>query len=171
MSHFRHLSTRNRPTRRWGFDDADMNDMFSQMERMMQLPFMHTMSQQRGLGSGRNDFPIDLYETADEVVLIMAVPGMRPDQLDISLEGRQLSIRGTLPGAPSEDAESADDGRSYWVRAIPRGEFQRIVTVPAGVDAARIEASVDQGLLTLTLPKATEAKARKIAVQENGQSA
>lgn len=169
MSHFRHLSTRNRPSRRWNFDDADMNDMFGQMERMMQLPLMHTMSQHRGAGTGRRNFPIDLYETPSEVVLVMAVPGMRPDQLDISLEGRQLSIRGTLPGATEE--EGAEEERSYWVRSIPRGEFQRIVTVPAGVDADSIQATVDQGLLTLTLPKASEAKARKIDVQQIGQSA
>lgn len=166
MTHYRHLSTRNRPHRRFRFEDSDMNDVFGQMERIMQLPVMHTMTQQRS--TGRRNFPIDLYETSDEVVLVMAVPGMQPDQLDISLEGRQLTIRGTLPGATEEDAE---DDRSYWVRSIPRGEFQRMVTVPAGVDADRIQATVDQGLLTLTLPKAVEAKARKIDVQQLNQSA
>ncbi len=167
MTQFKHLSTRSRPNRRWEFGDLDVDDMFGQMERMLQLPLMHTMTQQRGLGSGRANFPIDLYETSDEVVLVMAVPGMRPDQLDVSLEGRQLTIRGTLPGERSEG--EAEDERNYWVRGIPRGEFQRIVTVPAGVDADRIQATVDQGLLTLTLPKASEAKARKIDVQQLGQ--
>ncbi|MFA5551356.1 MAG: Hsp20/alpha crystallin family protein [Trueperaceae bacterium] len=169
MTHPRYLTARNRPSRRWSFEDADMNDMFGQMERMLQLPLMHSMSQQRGAGAGRRSFPIDLYETSDEVVLVMAVPGMRPDQLDISLEGRQLSIRGTLPEA--EEGADETEERSYWVRSIPRGEFQRIVTVPAGVDADAIQATVDQGLLTLTLPKATEAKARKIDVQQLGQPA
>lgn len=164
MTNYRNLATRSRPSRRWNFDDADMNDMFGQMERMLQLPLMQTMSQQRGAAAGRRNFPIDLYETSDEVVLVMAVAGMAPDQLDISLEGRQLTIRGTLPGAT--DASDEAEERSYWVRSIPRGEFQRIVTVPAGVDADRIQASVDQGLLTLTLPKASEAKARKIDVQQ-----
>jgi HSP20 family protein len=139
------------------------------MERMLQLPLMHTMSQQRGAGAGRRDFPIDLYETASEVVLVMAVPGMHPEQLDISLEGRQLTIRGVMPSTEVEGEEAEE--RSYWVRGIPRGEFQRIVTVPAGVDADRIQASVDQGLLTLTLPKASEAQARKIDVQQASPSA
>lgn len=167
MTQFKHLSTRTRPNRRWSFVDSDLDDMFGQMERMLQLPLMHTMTQQRGPGSGRGNFPIDLYETTDEVVLVMAVPGMRADQLDVSLEGRQLTIRGTLPGEADEDG--AEEERNYWVRAIPRGEFQRIVTVPAGVDADGIHATVDQGLLTLTLPKASEAKARKIDVKALNQ--
>ncbi len=169
MTTYRNLSTRTRPMRRWGFEDSDMNDMFGQMERMLQLPLMHSMSQQRGAGAGRREFPIDLYETTSDVVLVMAVPGMRPEQLDISIEGRQLTIRGALPPVEAEGEEAEE--RSYWVRGIPRGEFQRIVTVPAGVDADRIHASVDQGLLTLTLPKASEAQARKIDVQQASPAA
>lgn len=170
MTQFKHLSTRTRPNRRWNFVDSDLDDMFGQMERMLQLPLMHTMTQQRGQGSSRGNFPIDLYETSDEVVLVMAVPGMRADQLDVSLEGRQLTIRGTLPGDSGETGEDgSEEERNYWVRAIPRGEFQRIVTVPAGVDADSIHATVDQGLLTLTLPKASEAKARKIDVKALNQ--
>ncbi len=167
MTQFRHLATRNRPGRRSEFTDFDMNDLFGQMERMLQMPLMHTMSQHRGGSNGQRGFPIDMYETSDEVVLVMAVPGMSSAELDVSLEGRQLTVRGSLPGAP----EAEGDERNYWVRSIPRGEFQRIVTVPAGVDADNIQATVDKGLLTLTLPKASEAKARKIAVQQLGESA
>ena len=126
---------------------------------------MHTMSQHRGGSNGQRGFPIDMW-TSDEVV-----PGWpfryELAELDVSLEGRQLTVRGSLPGAP----EAEGDERNYWVRSIPRGEFQRIVTVPAGVDADNIQATVDKGLLTLTLPKASEAKARKIAVQQLGESA
>src|SRR5690606_27439162 len=101
--------------------------------------------------------PIDLYETDDAVVLQMAVPGVRTEDLDISIEGRQVTIRGAL-------REDDADGRRYWLRGMLRGDFSRTVTVPSGIDADAIEASVEQGVLTLKMPKAPEAMARKIAV-------
>src|SRR5690554_2044961 len=137
MTQFRHLATRTRPLRH--AQDLDMNDLFGQMERMFQMPLLHTMAQQRSNGSGQRTFPIDMYETSNEVVLVMAVPGMSSDELDVSLEGRQLTVRGSLPSSTDEE----DEERSYWVQGIPRGEFQRIVTVPAGVDAENIQATVE----------------------------
>jgi HSP20 family protein len=135
-----------------------MDDFFQQFESLLQ-----PVSSRAEGALFANPYPIDLYEDGDNVVLEMAVPGLRPEQLDISLEGRQLSIRGTLP----ETDESEDGGRRYWSKAIVRGEFQRNVTVPAGVDPERITARVDQGLLILTMPKAAEAKARKIAIDNH----
>ncbi len=162
MTLMRHLNTRTRPTRRWALDAGDeMGDLFDRMERMMLQPFGTTRAP-----TGSGPYPIDLYETSDAVVLEMAVPGLRPDQLDISLEGRQLTIHGVLPDGEEEQGEAQ---RSYWIRGIPRGEFQRTVTIPAGVDADQIHATVDQGLLSLTMPKAAEAKARKIDIHQGGQ--
>lgn len=102
-------------------------------------------------------YPVDMYETSEDIVLEMAVPGIAVDDLDISVEGRQLSIKGQLP-------ESNHEGRRYWLQTIPRGQFSRTVTLPTSVDIDAIEASVSEGLLTLTMPKVAEAKARKIAI-------
>lgn len=103
-------------------------------------------------------YPVDLYETGEEVVLEMAVPGIDVDDLDISIEGRQLSIHGVLP-------DTGDEGRRYWLQSIPRGEFRRGVTLPTGVESDGIHASVQNGLLVLKMPKVATAKARKIAIQ------
>lgn len=105
-------------------------------------------------------YPVDLFETGDEVVLEMAVPGISVDDLDISIEGRQLSIRGALPNRSSED-------RRYWLQSIPRGEFQRTVTLPASVEIDKVNAQVQGGLLVLTMPKVAAAKARKIPISTN----
>ncbi|HEX7022547.1 MAG TPA: Hsp20 family protein [Trueperaceae bacterium] len=102
-------------------------------------------------------YPVDLYETGEEVVLEMAVPGIRVDDLDISIEGRQLTVHGVLP-------ETADETRRYWLQSIPRGEFQRSVTLPTGVEADQVHASIQNGLLVLKMPKVAAAKARKIAI-------
>lgn len=152
-------NVRTRPVARYLAPTGTFDDLFQQFESLLQ-PMA-----QRGDGGYLSPYPVDLYEDGDNVVLEMAVPGLRPDQLDISLEGRQLTIRGTLPEAD----ESGGEGRRYWSKGIVRGEFQRSVTVPSGVDPDKIVARVDQGLLTLTMPKVVEAKARKILIE--GQQA
>lgn len=102
-------------------------------------------------------YPIDLYETGDELVLQMAVPGVASEDLDVSIEGRELSIQGNLPQAD-------DEGRRYWLQTIPTGEFRRTLTLPVQVEVDGVNATVEDGLLTLRMPKQVEARARKINI-------
>lgn len=104
------------------------------------------------------NYPVDLYETDRDLVLELAVPGIRAEALDISIEDRQLTIRGSYPAAN-------DEGRRYWLQTIPRGEFRRSFSLPVAVVADEIRARVENGLLILTMPKVAEARARKIAIQ------
>ncbi len=108
-------------------------------------------------GQWSQGFPIDLYETDEELVLNMAVAGISSDDLDVSVENRELTIRGVIPQPENED-------RRYWVQTIPYGEFRRSLTLPTQVDLDNIEASVKDGMLTLRMPKAQHVRARKIAV-------
>jgi len=156
MAVARSLTTRPRPVARYSLGTpANLGNLFQEVEQLLQQPLGMF---EAGRFSGTQLYPVDLYETPENVVLEMAVPGVRPDELDVSLEGRQLTIRGTVAELPE------DDQRRYWLQGIPRGEFTRSVTVPSGVDVDNIHAHVDQGLLTLTMPKVAEAKARKIAI-------
>lgn len=102
---------------------------------------------------------MDLYETDEALVLELGVPGLAAEAIDVSVEGRQLTVRAQLPAAPTDEA------RRYWVRTLPRGAFTRTVRLPAGVDTDAIEAKVQAGMLTLRMPKAAEAKVRKVAIQ------
>ena len=102
-------------------------------------------------------YPIDLYETGEELVLEMAVPGVVTDDLDISIEGRELSIRGNVPQTEGEN-------RRYWVQSIPAGEFHRTITLPVQVEVDDVNATVENGLLTLRMPKQVQARARKINI-------
>jgi HSP20 family protein len=104
------------------------------------------------------NYPVDLYETDQNLVLEMAVPGISASDLDISIENRQLTILGRYPLVEEE-------GRRYWVQTIPHGEFRRTLTLPVAVVTDDIQARVDSGVLTLTMPKVAEARAKKIAVQ------
>jgi len=103
---------------------------------------------------------MDFYETEDRLVLELAVPGVRSEDIDVNIEGRQLTIRAEMPAAD-------EDGRRYWVRSLPRGAFSRTIRLPAGIDSEGIEARVQAGLLVLSIPKAAEARSRRIEISES----
>lgn len=103
---------------------------------------------------------MDLYETDDAIVLELGVPGLSKDRLDVSVEGRQLTVRAELPTPPE------DESRRYWMRTLPRGAFTRSVRLPVGVDTENIDARVHTGMLTLRMPKAAEAKVRKVDIRD-----
>ena len=134
---------------RWTMGD----DPFSAIDRLFQ--------DLGGSGGSRADalYPMDLYETDEALVIELAVPGVQAEDLDISIEGRQLTIRASLPALPE------DEQRRYWLQAIPRGAFTRTVRLPANVNTDDVTANVDEGMLTLRLAKAAEAKVRKVEVQ------
>lgn len=139
---------------RWSARPASLGNVFQELEQLLQ-PLDAADVNRGGLGTY---YPIDLYETDEAVVLEMAVPGVKADDLDISIEGRQLTIR----GSSEQEVEKSD--RRYWLKGISHGEFSRTVTVPSGIDAGAIDATVDQGVLRVSMPKAPEALSRKIAV-------
>ena len=102
----------------------------------------------------------DLYATDEALVLEMTLPGLTGEDLDISVEGRQLTIKANLP-------EIDREGRRYWFRGIVRGEISRSITLPSTIDVDAISARVENGVLRMTMPKALEAKARKIAISDD----
>lgn len=109
--------------------------------------------------AGSGSAGMDFYETEDSLVLELAVPGVTADGIDVNIEGRELTIRAELP-------EGDEEGRRYWVRSLPRGAFSRTLRLPAGIDGEGIEARVQAGLLVLTIPKAPEARSRRIEISE-----
>lgn len=149
----------NRPRTMGSWDLANVRPITSLFEDFDQL-FSELATPLYGRAQWAQGYPVDLYETGEEVVLEMAVPGIRVEDLDISIEGRQLTIRGALPQTGSED-------RRYWLQSIPRGEFQRSVNLPTSVEADQVHATVQNGLLVLRMPKVAEVKARKITISSN----
>ena len=108
----------------------------------------------------RQDY--DLFETGDALVLELAVPGLGQDAITVTVEGRTL----TLELSVSDTPETGDEDRRYLVQGLtrPSGVTRRF-TLPEGMDADSVTARVKHGLLTVTVPKAQEARVRKIDVQ------
>jgi HSP20 family protein len=106
--------------------------------------------------------PVDIYETGDEVVVESAMPGVRPEDLNISVDGDMLRIRGEIR---QEHETNGGEDRSYHLREIRQRRFYRALRLPTMVDSEHAEAELKDGLLRLTLPKVEEAKPKSITVK------
>lgn len=111
--------------------------------------------------------PIDVFATNDEAVVIAAVPGLQPEDLDVTINQNTLSLAGHVPTAA--DSEQGK-GATWYLQELGHGQFQRTVTLPFEVDATQAEAVFDNGLVRITLPKAARAKPQKIAVSRAQKS-
>lgn len=103
--------------------------------------------------------PVDIFEEADSIRIMAEVPGVKPGDVKISLEGNVLTIHGTKQQVAAEQTERVHRyERTY-------GAFERTFTLPATVDAGHIRAQYENGVLTVTLPKLEKAKPRQIQVE------
>lgn len=116
--------------------------------------------------NGRMPLPLDVYAGKDEIVMIAAVPGLNPDDIEITINQNTITISGKIANvAGSEDAKDA----TWYLHELAYGAFTRSVTLPVEVDASRTEASFEHGILKLRLPKAETAKPKQIKVRVGGQ--
>lgn len=105
--------------------------------------------------------PLDVYATDNEAVVIAAVPGMRPDDLDVSVHQDTVTISGKI-GSLTESEET--QGATWYLHELPSGDYHRSVTLPFPIDADAVDASFANGIVRVVLPKMEQAKPRKIAL-------
>jgi HSP20 family protein len=105
-------------------------------------------------------FPVDVVADSDSFTIKALLPGINPDDLDIQIVNEIVTISGELKVERDEDA-------NYLLAEIPSGKFHRVITLPTPLNAANVEASLENGVLTLMVPKAEEAKPRTIKVNAN----
>ena len=108
-----------------------------------------------------SDTALDMYETDTEVIVKVAVAGFRPEDIEVTLTGETLSIKGE---AKSEQ-EERDEKRSYIHREIRCSSFQRAIALPAGAKGDETKAEFENGLLVLTIPKVEETKPKTIQIK------
>ena len=102
--------------------------------------------------------PVDLWETKDAYHLRADLPGVTPDELEINATSDSISISGEVKG----QADVTEDG---WLRQERRvGKFQRAFSLPIAIDPTKVEATFENGVLSLLLPKAESTKPRTIKV-------
>jgi HSP20 family protein len=143
----------------WG----ELAEMERRMDEAMRYPLMtwrHPLSWWRvPVDSMAWLPPLEMYEKKDKVVVRAEIPGMKQEEVDISVEDNTLTIKG------ERKAESEVKDEDYSRCELSYGRFSRSVALPSKVQAEKVEASYDNGILEITLPKAPEAKPKRIAVK------
>src|SRR5689334_5040937 len=102
--------------------------------------------------------PINVFRTAEGMVIKTELPGVRPEDIEITAEGRQLKIAGERRGAE-------DERKGHHRRERARGRFSRSVSLPEDLDLEHVDAQCRNGVLTLKIALAAAAKSRQIAVK------
>jgi len=105
--------------------------------------------------------PLDVYQTPNELVIKATVPGVKPEEVDITITGDTLTIGAEVKEEKIEKAE-------YLYRERRFGSATRTITLPKALKGDQAHASFENGVLTLTIPKAEEAKPRQIKVKPQG---
>jgi len=101
---------------------------------------------------------MDVLEKEDKFVVKVELPGVKEEDINVSVAGDTLTIEG------EKEAEAEVKKKGYYYSETSYGSFYRLITMPSTVDASKIEASYDRGVLEVTLPKAPEVKPKKISV-------
>jgi HSP20 family protein len=133
------------------------------MDRMMDRWLEPSWSMTTDWQPASWDLALDVAETEDNFVVKASLPGMNPDDLEITYNNNLLTIKGEI-----KEEKDVDEQR-YHLRERRYGSFSRSLTLPATVKADAIEASYEAGVLTLHLPKVEEAKPKRIPVH-SGQA-
>jgi HSP20 family protein len=115
------------------------------------------------LVSGRGFPAVNMWDDRDNVYVEAEVPGLKAEQLDITVVGDELTLRGERPEQEQTDLQ-------YHRRERGVGSFTRVIRLATDVDPQRVQAALNDGVLLLTLPKAEAAKPRKIKVNSQSQS-
>lgn len=113
--------------------------------------------------AGEWGLPLDVTENENEFVVKASVPGIQPEDIDVTVHGEVLTIRGEMK------QEQERNNERYHLRERRFGTFTRSVSLPAAVKTDRVEADYTNGVLTLTLPKTEEVKPKRIEIKRSGQ--
>lgn len=134
----------------------EMVSLRDAMDRLFQESFIRPTSR---LLAREGVVPMDVYETDNEVVAKVALPGIKPENVEITMTGDLLTIKGEVK------ADETIKQENYYLQERRYGSFSRSATIPVPVVADKAEAKFEHGILTLSLPKAEEVKPKAIKIK------
>jgi HSP20 family protein len=133
----------------------EMMTLREAMDRLFDDAFTRPLSIQDGWSAPA----IDMYQTDDEIVVKAALPGIKPEDVQINITGEVLHIKGEMK------YEDEQQERAWHMREQRFGAFERSVALPTDVVADKARAEFENGVLVITLPKAEEVKPKTINIQ------
>ena len=136
----------------------ELEEMERRFEDILGRPFLPSVWRRLPIEERGWAPAIEVFEKEDKFVVKAELPGMKEEDIDVSVIGDTLTIKG------ERKAESEVKEEDYYCCERSYGSFSRSIAVPSNVDAKKIEASFEDGVLDISLPKVPEVKPKKIAV-------
>jgi HSP20 family protein len=137
-----------------------LSDLSAEMDRLFESPLAGLTRTSQQLNGGWTP-ALDVHEDKDNYVVKTELPGIKKEDIEVSLNDGVLSISGERKSETKHETAEVHRAERFF------GRFQRTVALPSAVAADKIQAAYKDGVLTVTLPKAEEAKPRKIDVSFN----
>ena len=136
-------------------------DPFAEMRRMDAAfnRLWNTGGRAPEVDSGRWDIPMDVLQEGDDLIVRASLPGVEPDDIQVTLEDGLLTIEGET------SSESEEQRGDFLLRERRAGRFHRALRLPSSVDSEQAEPSYANGVLTITVPKQEAKKARRLAIK------
>jgi HSP20 family protein len=133
----------------------EMMSLREAMDRLFDDAFTRPISV-----SGVSGMPaIDMYQTNDDVVVKATLPGLNPEDVDITVTGETLTLRGEFK------QENEEKETNYHIREQRYGSFERSILLPTDVESNKAKANFDNGILTITMPIAEAVKPKSITIK------
>ena len=129
------------------------------LRSMVDQVFDNMLTRQLEGWRGFDWMALDMYQTSDEVVVKAVLPGVKPEDIHVSVANQVLTIRGEVK------EEKVNEDATYHIRERRSGVITRSVQLPVEVDVDKAKAEYENGILTLTLPKAEEVRPKTISVK------
>ena len=149
-----------RPRREWD-PFALMESLQNQISRV----FNTSLTGRPGVSRWGTSFPsVDVYQDKDNVIVTAEVPGLDHKDIELSITGNTVTLKGNKASPVGEGHESEVKEEGYHRVERSYGSFQRVIELPCEVNADKAKAKLDNGVLTVTLPKSEAVLARKIEV-------
>ncbi len=136
---------------------SEMLSLRDAMSQLFEDSFVNPASLSR---ADHLSMPLDVSETQDGFVVDAVVPGLKPEDLDITIQDNVLVIRGET----RQEQQTGEKQSNYHIMERRYGRFSRAVSLPTAVKADEVRATLENGILHLEIPKAEEVKPRKITV-------
>ncbi len=139
-------------------------DMFSMRRQMDQI--MNDMLGEESAATQQGEYllPLDVAEDDNDYIVKASLPGVKPDNIDVTYRNGTLTISGE--SKHEQDVEN----EQYHMRERSFGTFRRSITLPGDIDPDKIDAHFEDGVLTLMLPKSEQAKPKRIPIKGQGET-
>lgn len=131
----------------------------NEMKNPVEKPSPAKSRESKGWPKTEGQLAVDVYQTESELVIQSAIAGVKPEEINISVEGDLITIKG-------ERQRNAEENEDYFSQECYWGAFSRKIILPVEIDPGRIDASLKEGILTIRIPKISREKKRKILVKK-----